>query len=349
MDKKISKKNKVVSKAVSAEEESLDALIASIRAKFGEESVMKLGEVKHADIKSISSGSFSLDLALGVGGFPKGRIVEIFGPEMSGKSTLGLQIIAEAQKEGGKAAFIDAEHSLDPERAKKIGVNIKELIISQPDSGEEALNIMESLVKSGIIDVIIIDSVAALTPRAEIDGEMGAQYIGLQARMISQAMRKITAIAAKSKTLLIFINQIRDKIGVMGYGEMTTTPGGRALKFYSSIRVDLRRIAQIKKGEEVIGNRVRAKVVKNKVAPPFRSTEFDIMFSEGISYEGDILNTGLKYGIVKKSGNTYLFKEEKLGVGTEASKEKLKEDKKILKEIERELVAEINKPTSADK
>jgi len=349
MDKKISKKNKVVSKAINAEEESLDALIASIRAKFGEESVMKLGEIKQADIESISSGSFSLDLALGVGGFPKGRIVEIFGPEMSGKSTLGLQIIAEAQKEGGKAAFIDAEHSLDPERAKKIGVNIKELIISQPDSGEEALNIMESLVKSGIIDVIIIDSVAALTPRAEIDGEMGAQYIGLQARMISQAMRKITAIAAKSKTLLIFINQIRDKIGVMGYGEMTTTPGGRALKFYSSIRVDLRRIAQIKKGEEVIGNRVRAKVVKNKVAPPFRSTEFDIMFSEGISYEGDILNTGLKYGIVKKSGNTYLFKEEKLGVGTEASKEKLKEDKKILKEIERELVAEINKPTSTDK
>jgi len=349
MDKKISKKNKPVSKAVSAEEESLDALIASIRAKFGEESVMKLGEIKHANIESISSGSFSLDLALGVGGFPKGRIVEIFGPEMSGKSTLGLQIIAEAQKKGGKAAFIDAEHSLDPERAKKIGVNIKDLIISQPDNGEEALNIMESLVKSGIIDVIIIDSVAALTPRAEIDGEMGAQYIGLQARMISQAMRKITAIAAKSKTLLIFINQIRDKIGVMGYGEMTTTPGGRALKFYSSIRVDLRRIAQIKKGEEVVGNRVRAKVVKNKVAPPFRSTEFDIMFSEGISYEGDILNTGLKYGIVKKSGNTYLFKEEKLGVGTEAAKEKLKEDKKILKEIERELIVEIHKTASTEK
>ena len=349
MDKKISKKNKTVSKVVSAEEENLDALIASIRAKFGEESVMKLGEIKHADIESISSGSFSLDLALGVGGFPKGRIVEIFGPEMSGKSTLGLQIIAEAQKKGGKAAFIDAEHSLDPERAKRIGVNTKELIISQPNNGEEALNIMESLVKSGIIDVIIIDSVAALTPRAEIDGEMGAQYIGLQARMISQAMRKITAIAAKSKTLLIFINQIRDKIGVMGYGEMTTTPGGRALKFYSSIRIDLRRIAQIKKGEDVVGNRVRAKVVKNKVAPPFKFTEFDIMFNEGISYEGDILNTGLKYGIVKKSGNTYLFKEEKLGVGTEAAKEKLKEDKKILKEIERELVAEINKSASAEK
>ncbi len=342
MDKKTPKKNKSSDNTKG----ELDSLIASIREKFGEESVMKLGEIKHADIGAISSGSFSLDLALGIGGFPKGRIVEIFGPEMSGKSTLGLQIIAEAQKKGGKAAFIDAEHSLDPERAKKIGVDIQELIISQPDNGEEALNIMESLVKSGIIDVIIIDSVAALTPKAEIDGEMGAQYIGLQARMISQAMRKITAISAKSKTLLIFINQIRDKIGVMGYGEMTTTPGGRALKFYSSVRVDLRRIAQIKKGEEVIGNRVRAKVVKNKVAPPFRTTEFDIMFNEGISYEGDLLNTGLKYSIIKKSGNTYSFKDEKLGVGMEASKEKIKENKELLQEIENCLVAEIHK--SAD-
>ncbi|MFA5052675.1 MAG: recombinase RecA [Parcubacteria group bacterium] len=327
----------------------LDSLIASIREKFGEESVMKLGEIKHSNIESIPSGSFSLDLALGVGGFPKGRIVEVFGPEMSGKSTLGLQIIAEAQKKGGKAAFIDAEHSLDPERAKKIGVDIKELIISQPDNGEEALNIMESLVKSGLIDVIIIDSVAALTPRAEIEGEMGAQYVGLQARMISQAMRKITAIAAKSKTLLVFINQIREKIGMMGYGETTTTPGGRALKFYSSVRVDLRRIAQIKKGEEVVGNRVRAKVVKNKVAPPFRSTEFDIMFNEGISYEGDLINTGLKYGIVKKSGNTYSFKEEKLGVGIEASKEKLRENKPLLREIEKDLSLEIERIAASAK
>lgn len=340
MEKKQTKKNKKVS---SSEDKDLDALIASIREKFGEESVMKLGEVKNADIESISSGSFSLDLALGVKGFPKGRIVEVFGPEMSGKSTLGLQIIAEAQKKGGKAAFIDAEHSLDPERAKKIGVNIKDLIISQPDNGEEALNIMESLVKSGMIDVIIIDSVAALTPKAEIDGEMGAQYIGLQARMISQAMRKITAIAAKSKTLLIFINQIREKIGMMGYGENTTTPGGRALKFYSSVRIDLRRIAQIKKGEEVVGNRVRAKVVKNKVAPPFKSTEFDIMFTEGISYESDLINTGLKYGVVKKSGNTYSFNNEKLGVGIEASKAKLKENKAILNNIEKELILAINK------
>ena len=308
----------------------LDALLASIRDKFGEESIMKFGEIKKTNVDVISTGSFSLDLALGVGGLPKGRIVEVFGPEMSGKSTLGLQIVAEAQKKGGKAAFIDAEHSLDPERARRIGVNINELIISQPDSGEEALNIMESLVKSGIIDVIIIDSVAALTPKAEIEGEMGAQFIGLQARMLSQAMRKITAIANKTQTLLIFINQLREKIGMMGYGEPTTTPGGRALKFYSSVRIDLRRIAQIKKGEEVVGNRVKAKVVKNKVAAPFRQAEFDIMFTEGISYEGDILGQALKFGIVKKIGNTYSFGEEKLGVGQEASKERLRSDKKLL-------------------
>jgi len=319
----------------------LDALLASIRDKFGEESIMKLGEVKRTNVEVIPTGSFSLDLALGVGGLPKGRIVEIFGPEMSGKSTLGLQVVAEAQRKGGKAAFIDAEHSLDPERAKRIGVNIKDLIISQPDSGEEALNIMESLVKSGIIDVIIIDSVAALTPKAEIEGEMGAQFIGLQARMLSQAMRKITAIANKTQTLLIFINQLREKIGMMGYGEPTTTPGGRALKFYSSVRIDLRRIAQIKKGEEVVGNRVKAKVVKNKVAAPFRQAEFDIMFNEGISYEGDVMNQALKHGIVKKTGNTYSFEAEKLGVGQEASKEKLRNDKKMLKEIEKRTLAAV--------
>ncbi|MDD4931193.1 MAG: recombinase RecA [Candidatus Colwellbacteria bacterium] len=313
----------------------MDTLLASIREKFGDESVMKLGEIRHTNIKVVPTGSFSLDLALGVGGLPRGRIVEIFGPEMSGKSTLGLQVVAEAQKRGGKAAFIDAEHSLDPERAKRIGVNINDLIISQPDSGEDALNIMESLVKSGIIDVIIIDSVAALTPRAEIDGEMGAQFIGLQARMLSQAMRKITAVANKTETLLIFINQLREKIGMMGYGEPTTTPGGRALKFYSSVRIDLRRIAQIKKGEEVVGNRVKAKVVKNKVAAPFRSCEFDIMFTEGISYEGDILAQAVKHSIVKKTGNTYYFNEEKLGVGQESTKEKLRSDKKMLEEIKK--------------
>ncbi len=316
----------------------IESLLASIREKFGEESVMTLGEHhKHSNIEMVSSGSFSLDLALG-GGLPKGRIVEIFGPEMSGKSTLGLQVIAEVQKKGGKAAFIDAEHALDPDRARRIGVNISELIISQPDCGEEGLSIMETLVKSGIIDVIIIDSVAALTPKVEIEGEMGAQYIGLQARMLSQAMRKITAIANKSKTLLIFINQLREKIGMMGYGEPTTTPGGRALKFYSSVRIDLRRIAQIKKGEEVVGNRVKAKVVKNKIAPPFRVAEFDIMFTEGISYEGDVLNMALKHGIVKKSGNTYSYNGEKLGVGTEASKDKLRTDKKMLETMRKDTV-----------
>lgn len=319
----------------------LESLIAEIRDKFGEESVMTLGEGKKKDIEVISTGSFSLDLALGAGGLPRGRIVEIFGPEMSGKSTLGLQIIAEAQKAGGKAAFIDAEHSLDPERAKRIGVKLNELIISQPDSGEDALNIMESLVKSGVIDVIIIDSVAALTPKAEIDGEMGAQFVGLQARMLGQAMRKITAIAHKTKTLLVFINQLREKIGMMGYGEPTTTPGGRALKFFSSVRIDLRRIAQIKKGEEVVGNRVKAKVVKNKIAPPFKSAEFDIMFNEGISYEGDIINTALKQGIVKKSGNTLFFKEEKLGVGGEAAKTKLRAEPKLLEEIRRQTLQAI--------
>jgi recombination protein RecA len=328
---KKSKETKLSNKEI--KDSTLDSLVESLREKYGEGSIMKLGEVKRTNIEVIPSGSFSLDMALGVGGFPKGRIVEIFGPEMSGKSTLGLQIIAEAQKTGGKAAFIDAEHALDPDRAKKIGVKISELLLSQPDSGEEALNIMEGLVRSGVIDVIVVDSVAALTPKAEIDGEMGAQFIGLQARMISQAMRKITAIASKSKTLIIFINQLRDKIGMMGYGEPTTTPGGRALKFYSTIRIDLRRIAQIKKGEEVVGNRVRAKVAKNKVAAPFKTAEFDIMFADGISYEGDVMNVAITKGVIKKSGNTYSFGEEKLGVGVEATKAKLKEDKKLFNEI----------------
>lgn len=317
------------------EQKELAQLLESLQEKFGEGAIMKLGDVKKVDIAAISTGSFSLDIALGVGGFPRGRIIEIFGPESSGKTTLALHAVSESQKAGGKAAFIDAEHALDPEYAKKLGVKINDLIISQPDSGEEALNILESLVRSGIIDVIVVDSVAALTPKIEIEGEMGAQYIGLQARMMSQALRKLTAISAKSNTLIIFINQLRDKIGMMGYGEPTTTPGGRALKFYASVRIDIRRIAQIKKGEEIVGNRVRAKVVKNKVAPPFKLAEFDIMYGEGISYAGDILNAAIKVGVVLKSGNTYSFEGEKLGVGIEASREKLKEDKQLLNKIKK--------------
>ena len=318
-------------------DKDLEKLLESLQEKFGEGAVMKLGDIKKVNVAVISTGSFSLDIALGVGGFPKGRIVEVFGPESSGKTTLALHAIAEAQKGGGKAAFIDAEHAMDPEYAKKIGVKINDLIISQPDSGEEALNILESLVRSGMIDVIVVDSVAALTPKIEIEGEMGAQYIGLQARMMSQALRKLTAISAKSNTLIIFINQLRDKIGMMGYGEPTTTPGGRALKFYASVRIDIRRIAQIKKGEDAVGNRVKAKVVKNKVAAPFKIAEFDIMFGEGISYAGDILNSAIKAGVVSKSGNTYSFENEKLGVGVEAAREKLKEDKQLLGKIKKAL------------
>ncbi len=286
---------------------------------------------------SIPSGSFSLDLALGVGGLPHGRIIEIFGPESSGKTTLALHVIAEAQKQGGRAAFIDAEHALDPEYAKRIGVKINDLLISQPNNGEEALNILESLVRSGMISVIVVDSVAALTPKVEIDGEMGAQYMGLQARMMSQALRKLTAISAKSGTMIIFINQLREKIGIM-FGNPETTPGGRALKFYSSVRIDIRRIAQVKKGEDVVGSRIKAKVVKNKVAPPFKVAEFDIMYGEGISYDGDVLTAAINNGVVTKSGASYSFGGEKLGVGFENVKAKLKEDKKLLQEIKKKIM-----------
>lgn len=315
-------------------EKELNHLLAALQEKFGEGAIMKLGEIKQVNVDSIPTGSFSLDLALGVGGLPKGRIIEIFGPESSGKTTLALNVIAQAQKRGGKAAFVDAEHAMDPEYAKKLGVNVSELLISQPDSGEEALNILESLVRSGIIDVIVVDSVAALTPKAEIEGEMGQQFIGLQARMMSQALRKLTAIAAKSGTMIIFINQLREKIGIM-FGNPETTPGGRALKFYSSVRIDIRRTAQVKKGEETIGNRVKAKVVKNKVAPPFKIAEFDILFGEGISYESDVINAALQHGIVTKSGASYSFEGQKLGVGIENVKNNLKENKKLLAEIEK--------------
>ncbi len=318
--------------------DELSSLLATLREKYGEEAVMRLGEVRRVDVAVIPSGSFSLDLALGVGGLPRGRIVEIFGPESSGKTTLALHAVAEAQKQGGKVAFIDAEHALDPEYAKKIGVKTAELLISQPDNGEEALNILESLVRSGAISIVVVDSVAALTPRAEIEGEMGAQYVGLQARMMSQALRKIAALAAKSQTTIIFINQLREKIGIM-FGNPETTPGGRALKFYSSVRIDVRRTAQIKKGEEVVGSRVVAKVVKNKVAPPFKVAEFDILYGEGISYEGDVLNAAVKYGAVAKSGASYSLDSEKIGVGFDNIRTRLKEDKKLLKEIKDKTVA----------
>lgn len=333
-------KKKEEKNVASEKDEILEATIKDIQSKFGEGAIMKLGEAPRIDVEVIPTSSISLDLALGVGGVPRGRIVEIFGPESSGKTTLALHIVASAQKRGGKAAFIDAEHALDPEYAKRIGVDLKELFISQPDNGEEALNIMEQLVRSGSLDVIVVDSVAALTPRAEIEGEMGAQHIGLQARLMSQALRKITAIAAKTKTVIVFINQIRMQVGIM-FGNPETTPGGRALKFYASVRLDIRRTAQVKKGDEIIGSRVKVKVVKNKVAPPFREAEFDIIYNEGISKEADLINTGVKFGIINRSGNSYLFGETKLGVGIDNAKEFLKQNPKIAADIDKQLRAKV--------
>jgi recombination protein RecA len=307
---------------------NIDETIRQIKTKFGDDAIMKLGEKARVDINSIPTGSIGLDAALGVGGLPRGRIIEIFGPESSGKTTLTLHVVAEAQKLGGICAFIDAEHAMDPEYAKRLGVKIDELLISQPDTGEQALEIVESLVRSGKMDVIVIDSVAALTPKDEIEGDMGAHHVGKQARLMSQALRKLTAIVAKSKTIVIFINQIRMQIGVM-FGNPETTPGGKALKFYTSVRLDIRRIAQIKKGDEVMGGRVRVKVVKNKVAAPFRQTEFDLMYNEGISKEGEIIALGEKYGIMQKSGTSYSFGEVKLGRGYDATRQFLKENTKI--------------------
>jgi len=320
---------------------SIDDTIKEIKTKFGEESIMKLGETPRVNVDAIPTGSIGLDWALGIGGFPRGRIIEIFGPESSGKTTLALHAIAEAQKKGGICAFIDAEHAMDPEYAKKLGIKTEELLISQPDTGEQALEITESLVRSKI-DVIVIDSVAALTPKDEIEGDMGAHHVGKQARLMSQALRKLTAIVAKSKTVIIFINQIRMQIGVM-FGNPETTTGGKALKFYTSVRLDIRRIAQIKKGDEVMGGRVRVRVVKNKVAAPFKVTEFDLMYNEGISREGELLALGEKYEIVQKSGASYSAGEEKLGRGYDAARQYLKENKKtaeqILKEIRKKLSA----------
>src|SRR3989344_2538294 len=324
---------------------SIDDTINEIKTKFGDEAIMKLGDKPRVGVDAIPSGSIGVDWALGTGGFPRGRIIEVFGPESSGKTALTLHAIAEAQRAGGVCAFIDAEHSLDPEYAKRIGVKIEELLISQPDTGEQALEITESLVRSGKIDIVVIDSVAALTPRDEIEGEMGAHHVGKQARLMSQALRKLTAITAKSKTIVIFINQIRMQIGVM-FGNPETTPGGKALKFYTSIRIDIRRIAQIKKGDEVIGGRHRVKIVKNKVAAPFKTTEFDLMYNEGISKEGEVLALGERFGIVQKSaGASYTFGEVKLGRGYDATRLFLQENKKIsaeiLKEIQKKMKAEV--------
>ncbi len=314
------------------EKGNLQETLDEIKQRFGEGAIVKLKEIRAVDVDAIPTGSISLDLALGVGGIPRGRVIEIFGPESTGKSTLALHISAEAQKKGGVAAFIDAEHALDPDYAKRLGVNTDDLLISQPDSGEQALQIVESLVRSGTVDVIVIDSVAALTPKAEIAGEMGDQHIGLQARLMSQALRKLAGIVSKTKTIVVFLNQTRMKIGIR-FGNPETTPGGMALKFYSSVRINLRRIAQIKYKDEIIGSRIKAKIVKNKVAAPFKTTEFDIYYNEGISYLGDILNTGLKQGIIKKAGSWFQYENTKLGQGMEGARTFLKENPKIAKKI----------------
>jgi len=319
------------------EKSKINIVLDTIQEKFGEGMMMKLGDVRRVDVEVIPTGSVSLDIALGIGGVPRGRVVEIYGPESSGKTTLSLHIIANAQKTGGIAAFVDAEHALDPEYAKRIGVNINDLLISQPDNGEQALDIVETLVRSNMVDVIVVDSVAALVPKAEIEGEMGDSHMGRQARLMSQALRKLTAIIARSNVVVIFINQIRMKIGVM-FGNPETTTGGQALKFYSSVRIEVRRSAQIKRGEEIVGNRVKAKVVKNKVAAPFRTAEFDIMYNEGISFAGDLLDAGVVYGAVKKSGNSFLYGEVKLGAGRESAKTFLKENPKVGKEIEKAIL-----------
>lgn len=317
-------------------EKALEMALSQIEKQFGKGSIMKLGEDSKLDIDVIPSGSMSLDIALGVGGVPRGRVVEIYGPESSGKTTVTLHMIAQAQKAGGTAAFIDAEHALDPVYAKNLGVDIENLIVSQPDTGEQALEITEALVRSGAVDIVVIDSVAALVPKAEIEGEMGDSHVGLQARMMSQALRKLTGAIKKSNTCTIFINQLREKIGVM-FGNPETTTGGRALKFYSSVRLDVRRIETLKQGDQMIGNRTRVKVVKNKVAPPFKLAEFDIMYGKGISYEGDVIEVGVKAGIVDKAGAWYSYNDSKLGQGRENSKEYLKENPEITQEIEQKI------------
>ena len=315
---------------------ALEMAMSQIEKQFGKGSVMKLGEFKAMEVEAIPTGALSLDIALGIGGVPRGRIVEIYGPESSGKTTLALHVVAEAQKMGGEAAFIDAEHALDPVYAKKLGVDIDNLIVSQPDTGEQALEITESLVRSGALDVIVVDSVAALVPKAEIDGDMGDSHMGLQARLMSQALRKLAGALNKSKTVLIFINQLREKIGVM-FGNPETTTGGRALKFYASVRMDIRKIENIKQDGEVTGNRVRVKVVKNKVAPPFREAEFDIVYGKGISKSGNILDLGINLGLVEKSGSWFGYNGARIGQGRENAKKYLEDNPEVMKEIEEKI------------
>ena len=322
---------------------ALDAAIAQIEKQYGQGSIMKLGDSRaNMNVETVPTGSLSLDIALGMGGVPKGRIVEIYGPESSGKTTVALHMVAEVQKRGGIAGFIDAEHTLDPVYAKNIGVDIDNLYISQPDSGEQALEITETMVRSGAVDIVIVDSVAALVPKAEIDGDMGDSHVGLQARLMSQALRKLTSVISKSNCIVIFINQLREKVGVM-FGNPETTTGGRALKFYSSIRLDVRRIESLKQGGEVVGNRTRIKVVKNKIAPPFREAEFDIMFGQGISKEGDVLDLAANFGIVNKSGAWYAYNGEKIGQGRENAKIYLKENPAVCEEIESKVRAQFKK------
>ncbi len=337
MTQEIETSGTVSATALEGKQKAADAAIEQIREKFGENAIMRLGQAKRMAVEVIPTGCLSIDLALGVGGVPRGRVIEIFGPEASGKTTLAQHIIAETQKMGGVAAFVDAEHALDPDYAKKIGIDTEEMLISQPDTGEQALDIVETLVRSNAVDVVVIDSVAALVPKAEIEGEMGDSHMGLQARLMSQALRKLTGIVSKTHTVVIFINQIRHKIGVF-FGNPETTTGGNALKFYSSVRIEVRRSAQIKQGDVIIGNQVKVNIVKNKVAAPFRTTVVDIMYNEGISVSGDLLDTGVARGVIKKSGNSYQFGDEKLGVGREKARMFLRDERPDLLPIIRQAI-----------
>jgi recombination protein RecA len=341
-DKMAGVKSKKEDAQVEKEERMKAALVAveQIKSKYGDGSIMRFGEVKATKVDSVPTGCLSMDIALGVGGIPRGRIIEIFGAESSGKTTLAQHIVAEVQKLGGIAAFVDAEHALDPDYATKIGVNVKDMLISQPDTGEQALEIVETLVRSNAVDVVVIDSVAALVPQKEIEGEMGDQHMGLQARLMSQALRKLTGIISKSNTIVVFINQTRIKIGVY-FGNPETTTGGTALKFYSSVRIEVRKTAQIKQGERIIGNRVKAKIVKNKVAAPFKTCEFDIMYNEGISISGDLLDMAVEHRVAAKAGNSYSYGEIKLGVGRENAKKFLKADKRLMAEMRKKVISEV--------